>query len=171
VPETGREQHDERHDPDEDPDLERPAPEPPWIQLVGKRQNVVMPRFHHLWIVDVELELRNPAPQNRPGETLAADGDRSCAGRIYDALSRYATEESAPYPAEVVREDDRWLEVSFPVWAATRFAALAAGAAILAEACAHAGADTGVVRLAIGESAEELREYRGRVHEMEATSS
>src|SRR4051794_41633695 len=30
-----------------------------------------------------------------------------------------------------VREDDRWLEVSFPVWAATRFAALAAGATIL----------------------------------------
>jgi hypothetical protein len=130
-----------------------------------------MPRFHHLWIVDVELELRNPAPQKRPGEMVAVDADRSCAGRIYDALSRYATEESAPYPAQVVREDDRWLEVSFPVWAATRFAALAAGATILAEACGHAGADTGVVRLAIGESAEELHAYRGRVHEMEATSS
>jgi len=97
--------------------------------------------------------------------------DRSCAGRIYDALSEYATEETSPYPAKAVREDDGWLEVTFPVWAATRMAALAAGATILAEACGRADADTGVVRLAIGESAEELHGYRSRVHEMEATSS
>jgi hypothetical protein len=131
-----------------------------------------MPRFHQLWIVDVELEIRNPAPGERPPDPVAAEvADRSCAGRIYDALSRYASEETSPYPAKAVREDDGWLEVTFPVWAATRFAALAAGATILAEACGQAGADTGVVRLAIGESAEELHGYRSRVHEMEATSS
>ena len=66
------------------------------------------------------------------------------------------------------REDDRWLEITFPVWAPTRFAALAAGATVLAEACGRAEADTGVLRMAAGESAEELHDYRGRVHEMEA---
>jgi hypothetical protein len=127
-----------------------------------------MPRFHHLWIVDAELEIRNPAPYDRPADAPLDHEDRSCGGRIYDELSRYAAEESSPYPAQVVSDDDRWLEVTFPVWAATRFAALAAGATVLAEACGRAGADTGVLRLAVGESAEELHEYRGRVHQMEA---
>ena len=129
-----------------------------------------MPRFHQLWIVDAELEIRNPAPSNRPDDAPLDHEDRSCGGRIYEALSRYATEESSPYPATVVRDDDRWLEVTFPVWAPTRFAALAAGATVLAEACGRAAADTGVLRMAAGESVEELHEYRGRVHQMEAST-
>jgi hypothetical protein len=145
------------------------------VELVGKldrpvrwSKNWLMPRFHHLWIVDGELEILNPAPFDRPADAPLDQEDRSCGGRIYDELSRYAAEESSPYPAQVVSDDDRWLEVTFPIWAPTRFAALAAGATVLAEACGRAGADTGVLRLAVGESAEELHEYRGRVHEMEA---
>src|SRR4051812_30148964 len=119
-----------------------------------------MSRFHQLWIVDAELEIRNPAP----------DADNSCGARIFEALEAYASDESAPYPAQVVREDDRWAEVTFPVWAPSRFAALAAGATVLAEACGRAAADTGVLRMAAGESVEELHEYRGRVHQMEAST-
>jgi hypothetical protein len=130
-----------------------------------------MSRFHQLWIVDAELEICNPAPGDRPDTDALGTSDQSCGGRIYKALSRYASEESAPYPAEVVREDDCWLQLTFPVWAATRFAALSAGATVLAEACARADADTAVVRLAAGESVDELRDYRGRVHEMERTAT
>ena len=116
-----------------------------------------MPRFHHLWIVDVELEISNPAP----------GADRPCGERIFDALARYASDESEPYPAQVVRADDRWAELTFPVWAPSRFAAVAAGAAVLAEVCARAEVSTGIVRLAVGESAESLHEYRSRMHDME----
>jgi hypothetical protein len=130
-----------------------------------------MSRFHQLWIVDAELEIRNPAPGDRPQTEPLGASDRSCGGRIYDALSRYASDESSPYPAQVVREDDRWLQVTFPVWAPTRFAALSAGATVLAEACARAEADTGVLRLAAGESIDELHDYRNRVHEMESTAT
>jgi len=130
-----------------------------------------MSRFHQLWIVDAEVEIRNPAPGDRPDVDALGSSDHSCGGRIYDALLRYASEESAPYPAEVVREDDCWLQLTFPVWAPTRFAALAAGATVLAEACARADADTAVVRLAAGESIDELHDYRGRIHEMERTAT
>ena len=119
-----------------------------------------MTRFHQLWIVDAEVEISNPEPDNDP----------SCGGRIYDALSRHATDESAPYPAQVVRADDRWLQVTFPVWAPTRFAAIAAGATVLAQACGLAAAETGVVRIGAGESVDELHQYRSRMHEMEETS-
>ena len=129
-----------------------------------------MPHFHHLWIVDAEVEIRNPAPADRPADAPLHTEDRSCGGRIYDALSRYATDESAPYPAQVVSEDDRFLEVTFPVWAPTRFAAVAAGATVLAEACGRAETDVGVLRLAAGESAEELHDYRGRVQRLEANA-
>jgi hypothetical protein len=119
-----------------------------------------MSHFHHLWVVDAELEIANPAP----------DAAASCGERIVDALSRYAHEDSDPYPASVVRSDDCWLEVTFPVWAPTRFAALSAGASVLAEVCASADASAGVVRLAVGESAEELHGYRHRMHDMEQRS-
>jgi hypothetical protein len=116
-----------------------------------------MPHFHHLWVVDAELEIANPAP----------DAEVLCGERIFSALSRYATEDVSPYPASVVRSDDSWLEVTFPVWAPTRFAAVSAGAAVLAEVCASAEAQMGVVRLAVGESADELHGYRHRMREME----
>src|SRR3954454_7725355 len=119
-----------------------------------------MSRFHHLWVVDAELEIRNPAP----GE------DVSWGERIFEALSRYASDESDPYPAQVVREDDRWAELTFPVWAPTRFAAAAAGSAVLGEVCAAAGVSTGIVRLAVGASADELHAYRSRMHAMEEAS-
>ena len=117
--------------------------------------------FHHLWIVAAELEVKNPEPDRR------GDADASCGGRIFDALSRFASDDSSPYPTQVVREDDGWLELSFPVWAPTRLAAVAAGATVLAEACATAAVRPGVVRLAAGESADELQEYREQVHAME----
>jgi hypothetical protein len=116
-----------------------------------------MPRFHHLWIVEAELEVTNPASE---GE---ARGDR-----IYEALMRYASDETEPYPLQCRRTDDGWLELTFPVFAATRFAALAAGSALLAEACADADAGIGVVRLTVGESATEIEGYRERFQEMEA---
>jgi hypothetical protein len=116
-----------------------------------------MSRFHQLWVVDAELEIRNPAP----------DEESSCGARIFEALEAYASEESAPYPAQVVREDDRWAEVTFPVWAPSRFAALAAGAMVLAEVCGRAQTETAVVRLAVGESAAELHGYRSRMHDQE----
>jgi hypothetical protein len=120
--------------------------------------DVRVPRFHHLWIVEAELEVRNPAPGGDPrGE------------RIYDALMRYASDETEPYPIQCQRNDDGWLELAFPVWCATRFAALAAGSAMLSEACAHAGADIGVVRLAAGESTNEIEGYRERFQQMEAS--
>jgi hypothetical protein len=119
-----------------------------------------MPHFHHLWVVTAEVEVRNPQPERR--------GDaQSCADRVFEALTRYASEDSAPYPKQVVREDDGWLEVGFPVWAPTRFAAVSAGATVLAEVCASAGVDAGVVRLAAGESTDEIQGYRARVHGME----
>src|SRR4051812_1679593 len=119
-----------------------------------------MPDFHHLWVVDAELEITNPDP----------DGADPCAQRIFNALTRYASDDVAPYPASVVRADDCWLEVSFPVWAATRFAAVAAGATVLAEACGRADAETSIVRLAVGESAEQLHGYRARMRDMEQHS-
>ena len=119
-----------------------------------------MPHFHHLWIVAAEVEIRNPQP-NRP------DDDTSCGGRVFEALARYASDDSLPYPTQVVREDDCWLEVSYPVWAPTRFAAVAAGATVLAEVCAHAGVEPGVVRLAAGESGDEIEGYRKQVQGME----
>ena len=116
-----------------------------------------MPRFHHLWIVEAELEVRNPAP-----------GDEPRGERIFAALMRYASEETDPYPIQSRRSDDGWLEITFPVWAATRFAAVAAGSAVLAEACAHAAADIGVLRLTAGESGTEIEAYRARFQQMEA---
>ena len=117
-----------------------------------------VPRFHHLWIVEAELEVTNPAP-----------GDETRGDRIYDALMRYASDDTEPYPIQCQRNDDGWLEITFPVWAATRFAALAAGSALLSEACAHAAADIGIVRMTAGESANEIEAYRERFHEMEAS--
>jgi hypothetical protein len=116
-----------------------------------------MSHFHHLWVVDAELEIANPAPGSAA----------SCGARVVEALSRFAHEDSAPYPASVIRADDCWLEVTFPVWAPTRFAALSAGASVLAEVCASAEARPGVVRLAVGESAEELHGYWQRMRDME----
>ena len=117
-----------------------------------------VPRFHHLWIVEAELEVCNPAP-----------GGEARGERIFDALMRYASDETEPYPVKSQRSDDGWLEITFPVWAATRFAAVAAGSALLAEACAHAAADAGVLRLTVGESSAEIEAYRERFHEMEAS--
>jgi hypothetical protein len=89
---------------------------------------------------------------------------------VYDALARYATEETTPYPSQIASTDDGWLELTFPVWAATQWAAVAAGATVLAEACARADVEPGIVRLAAGESSEELLKYRGRVREMETAT-
>jgi hypothetical protein len=118
-----------------------------------------MPRFHHLWIVEAELAILNPG----------ADHDRRCE-RMYEALSRYATEETAPYPSQIASTDDGWLELTFPVWAPTQWAAVAAGATVLSEACARADVDSGVVRMAAGESSKQLERYRGRVREMETAT-
>ncbi len=117
-----------------------------------------MPRFHHLWIVEAELEVTNPATD---GE---ARGDR-----IYEALLRYASDETEPYPLQCRRTDDGWLELTFPVFGATRFAALAAASTLLAEACADADAGIGVVRLTVGESTNEIEGYRERFQQMEAS--
>ena len=117
-----------------------------------------VPRFHHLWIVEAELEVTNPAP-----------GDETRGDRIYDALMRYASDETEPYPVQCQRSDDGWLEITFPVWAASRFAALAAGSALLSEACARAAADIGIVRMTAGESANEIEDYRERFQQMEAS--
>ena len=116
-----------------------------------------MPDFHHLWIVEAELEVRNPA-----GE------DPRCE-RLFDALAKYAGEDTSPYPTQAAREDDGWAEVTFPVWASTRWAAIAAGAALLAETCAGSGVDVGVTRLTAGESSEELLRYRDRTRDLEAS--
>ena len=115
-----------------------------------------MSRFHHLWIVEAELEVGNPEPDRRP-----------CAERLFAALERHASEDTAPYPTQAARTDDGWVELTFPVWAATRLAALSAGATLLAEACAVAGVSVGTVRLAAGESSEELKGYRARTRDLE----
>jgi hypothetical protein len=116
-----------------------------------------MARFHHLWVVSAELEIRNPT---------TSSNDARCQ-RVYEALADYGSDETEPYPTQASRSDDGWLEASFPVWAPTRFAAVAAGATLLAEVCTACGVDVGVVRLAAGESADELHDYRARVHAME----
>lgn len=115
-----------------------------------------VPRFHNLWIVEAELEVRNPSP-----------GGDGRGERIFEALMRYASDDTEPYPVRCQRTDDGWLEITFPVFAATRFSAMAAGSALLAEACTHADADVGVVRLTAGESANEIERYRQRFHAME----
>ena len=115
-----------------------------------------MTTFHHTWIVEVELEVTNP--------------DAGCAQRIFDALVAYGCDETEPYPTQVAREDGGWLEVSLPVWAPSQFAAIAAGAATLADACGRGGADVGVVRVAAAESSRGHEAYRGRVRDMEATA-
>ena len=117
-----------------------------------------MPRFHHLWIVEAELELRNPDP----GETARSE-------RIFEAMLRYASGDTEPYPVQCRRNDDGWLEITFPVFAANPFAALASGSALLSEACAHADAAVGVVRLTVGESGHEIEGYRERFQRMEAS--
>jgi hypothetical protein len=111
-----------------------------------------MTRFDHTWIVEVELEVTNPEDRGR---------------RIFDALAAYGCEDTEPYPAQVVREDDRWMEVAFPVWAPSQWAAIAAGSAMLSEACARAGAELGVVRIAAAESSRGHEAYRERVRDME----
>ena len=116
-----------------------------------------MSRFHHLWIVEAELEVGNPEP----------DRER-CSDRLFAALERHASDETSPYPTQAARSDDGWVELTFPVWAATRLAAIAAGATVLAEACARAGVEIGTVRLAAGESSEELTSYRDRTRDLEA---
>jgi hypothetical protein len=116
-----------------------------------------MARFHHLWIVEAELEIRNPV-----------DGDRTRCERIFAALERYASDDTDPYPAQAAARDDGWVELTFPIFAPTRFAAVAAGSAVLAQACTEAEADIGVVRFTAGEGSEDLLRYRGRTRAMEA---
>ena len=116
-----------------------------------------MARFTHLWIVESELEIRNPA----------AEAKSSCE-RIFEALERYASDDTDPYPAQAANADDGWLELTFPVFAPTRFAAVAAGTTVLAEACRDAGAEVGVVRVTAGEGSEDLLRYRERTQAMEA---
>ena len=116
-----------------------------------------MARFTHLWIVEAELEIRNPA----------AEAQSRCE-RIFAALERFASDDTDPYPAQAATADDGWVELTFPVFAPTRFAAVAAGTTLLAQACAEADADVGVVRLTAGEGSEELVRYRDRTKTMEA---
>jgi hypothetical protein len=111
-----------------------------------------MTGFHHTWIVEVELEVTN------------AD-DR--AQRIFDALAAHGCEDTEPYPLQVTHEDGRWLEVSFPVWASSQWAAIAAGAAMLSEACARTDATVGVARIGAAESSREHEDYRTRLRQME----
>lgn len=115
-----------------------------------------MARFHHLWVVQAEMEIRNPEPERE-----------SRCERVYAALARFASDETEPYPTQVGTTDDGWLQIDFPVWAPTRWAAVAAGATILSEVCAVADVNAGVVRMGAGESADELKSYRTRVHDME----
>ena len=119
-----------------------------------------MTRFHHLWIVEAEVEIRNPASE--------ADTRYE---RIFRALERYASEDTDPYPALAASTDDGFVEITFPIWAPTRWAAVAAGATVLAAACSEADVDAGVVRLAAGESSDELDRYHERVHGMEQSRS
>ena len=119
-----------------------------------------MARFTHLWIVEAELEIRNPP-----------DEAETCCERIFAALERYASDDTDPYPAQAANAGDGWVEVTFPVFAPTRFAAVACGATVLAEVSADAGADVGVVRLTAGEGSDDLLRYRDRTRAMEATRS
>ena len=116
-----------------------------------------MARFHHLWIVEAELEIRNPA----------AEADTRCE-RIFAALERFASDDTDPYPGQAASSDDGWVELTFPVFAPTRFAALAAASTVLAQACAEAEADVGAIRLTAGEGSEELLRYRERTRVLEA---
>jgi hypothetical protein len=118
-----------------------------------------MPRFHHLWIVEAELEIRNPAPAP----------DARCE-RLFDALAQYASDETEPYPSQVSSRDDGWMELTFPVWAPSQWAAVAAGSTVLAECCARCNVESGVVRLAAAESSSALSEYRNRTRRMEAAT-
>lgn len=118
-----------------------------------------MPRFHHLWIVEAELEIRNPAPAP----------DARCE-RLYEALAAYASEETEPYPSQIASRDDGWMELTFPVWAPNQWAAVAAGSTVLAECCAVCGVEPGVVRLAAAESSQQLSEYRNRTRGLEAAT-
>src|SRR5688500_8295670 len=115
-----------------------------------------MADFHHLWIVEAELEIRNPA----------AEAQTRCE-RLFSALERYASEDTAPYPAQAAANDDGWVGMTFPVWAPTPLAAIAAGSTVLAEACASADVEVGVVRIAAAESSEEIDRYHARVQAME----
>jgi hypothetical protein len=116
-----------------------------------------MARFHNLWIVEAELEIRNPIAESQ-----------SRCERIFAALERYASDDTDPYPGQAASTDDGWVELTFPVFGPTRFAALAAASALLAEACRDAEADVGVVRMTAGEGSEDLLRYRGRTQAMEA---
>lgn len=115
-----------------------------------------MADFHHLWIVEAELEIRNPA----------AEAETRCE-RLFAALEKYGSDDTAPYPAQVATNDDGWVECTFPIWAPTRWAAIAAGSAVLAEAAAQAECDVGVVRVGAGESSDELARYRDRTNRFE----
>jgi hypothetical protein len=115
-----------------------------------------MADFHHLWIVEGELEIRNPA----------SEATTRCE-RLFAALERYGSDDTSPYPAQAASKDDGWVEVTFPIWAPTPLSAVAAGSAVLAEACATADIDLGVVRLSAAESSDELERYHGRVQAME----
>jgi hypothetical protein len=117
-----------------------------------------VPRFHNLWIVEAELEVRNPTP-----------GDDPRGQRIFDALLLYASDDTEPYPVQCQRSDDGWVEITFPVFAATRLAAVAAGSTLLADVCARAGIDVGIVRLTAGESTNEIEDYRDRFKQMESS--
>jgi hypothetical protein len=116
-----------------------------------------MADFHHLWIVEAELEIRNPA-----------NGAETRCERLFRALERYGSDDTAPYPAQAASTDDGFVEVTFPVWAPTQWAAVAAGAALLAQACAEAEVETGVVRVAAAESSDEINRYHDRVQALEA---
>ena len=116
-----------------------------------------MARFTHLWIVEAELEIRNPD----------TDTSTRCE-RIFAALERYASDDTDPYPSQAAATDDCWVELTFPVFAPTRFAALASATTVLAEVCAETETDVGVVRLTAGEGSEELVRYRSRARAMEA---
>ena len=114
--------------------------------------------FNPRWIAEAELDVCNPAP-----------GGDARGERVFEALMRHGSDDTDPYPLQSRRNDDGWLEITFPVWAATRFAALAAGSALLAEACTHADAACGVVRLTVGESTNEIEDYRERCQQMESS--
>src|SRR3954452_9508320 len=116
-----------------------------------------MARFHHLWIVEAELEIHNPT----------TDPDSRCE-RLFEALERFASDDTDPYPSQAASTDDGWVELAFPMFAPTRFAALAAAATLLAQVCAETDTDAGVVRLTAGEGSEELVRYRARAQSMEA---
>ena len=116
-----------------------------------------MTRFHHLWIVEAELEIRNPV----------TDTD-SRSERIFRAFERYASDDTDPYPGQAATSDDGWVELTFPVFSPTRFAALAAGAAMLAQVCAETDTDVGCVRLTVGEGSDDLVRYRERTSALEA---